>query len=105
MEKCPEVTGIVLKTISNADSQVLALKNGEIDVVTDLTPAVAQSLVGDKNISVYSINDTGAYEVAFNTAQYPANYLCLPACHEPRGRTGRPLVLSSVPVVRPTPPF
>jgi len=71
--KVPEVTGIVLKTISNADSQVLALKNGEIDVVTDLTPAVAQSLVGDKNISVYSINDTGAYEVAFNTAQYPAN--------------------------------
>jgi peptide/nickel transport system substrate-binding protein len=69
----PRVTGIVLKTITNADSQVLALKNGEIDVVTDLTPAVAQSLAGDKNISVYSINDTGAYEVAFNTAQYPAN--------------------------------
>jgi len=71
--KVPAVTGIVLKTISNADSRVLALKNGEIDVVTDLTPAVAQSLAGDKNISVYSINDTGAYEVAFNTAQYPAN--------------------------------
>jgi peptide/nickel transport system substrate-binding protein len=71
--KVPAVTGIVLKTISNADSQVLALKNGEIDVVTDITPAVAQSLTGNKNISVYSINDTGAYEVAFNTAQYPAN--------------------------------
>lgn len=71
--KVPAVTGIVLKTISNADSQVLALKNGEIDVVTGITPAVAQSLAGDKNISVYAINDTGAYEVAFNTAQYPAN--------------------------------
>jgi len=69
----PAVTGIVLKTISNADSQVLALKNGEIDVVTGINPAVAQNLAGDKNISVYSINDTGAYEVAFNTAQYPAN--------------------------------
>ena len=71
--KVPKVTGIVLKTISNADSQVLALKNGEIDVVTDITPTVAQSLAGEKTISVYSINDTGAYEVAFNTAQYPAN--------------------------------
>jgi peptide/nickel transport system substrate-binding protein len=71
--KVPAVTGIVLKTISNADSQVLALKNGEIDVVTGITPAVAQSLAGDINISVYAIDDTGAYEVAFNTAQYPAN--------------------------------
>lgn len=67
------ITGIVLKTITNADSQVLALKNGEIDVVSDLTPAVAKSLAGEKNIAVYTINDTGAYEVAFNTAQYPAN--------------------------------
>jgi ABC-type dipeptide transport system, periplasmic component len=71
--KVPAVTGIVLKTISNADSQVLALKNGEIDVVSDITPTVAQSLAEDKNITVYAISDTGAYEVAFNTAQYPAN--------------------------------
>ncbi|MFA5331891.1 MAG: ABC transporter substrate-binding protein [Methanoregula sp.] len=71
--KKANITGIVLKTITNADSQVLALKNGEIDVVSDLTPAVAQSLAGEKNIAVYAINDTGAYEVAFNTAQYPAN--------------------------------
>lgn len=71
--KKANISGIVLKTISNADSQVLALKNGEIDVVTGLTPAVAQSLAGEEDITVYAINDTGAYEVAFNTAQYPAN--------------------------------
>jgi peptide/nickel transport system substrate-binding protein len=71
--KTANITGIVLKTITNADSQVLALKNGEIDVVTGITPTVAQSLAGEKNISLYAINDTGAYEVAFNTAQYPAN--------------------------------
>ncbi|MDD1701968.1 MAG: ABC transporter substrate-binding protein [Methanoregula sp.] len=71
--KKANITGIVLKTITNADSQILALKNGEIDVVSGLTPAVAQSLAGEKNIAVYAINDTGAYEVAFNTAQYPAN--------------------------------
>lgn len=67
------VSGIVLKTITNADSQVLALKNGEIDVVSGLTPAVAQSLSGEKNIAIYTINDTAAYEVAFNMNQYPAN--------------------------------
>lgn len=69
----PHITGVTLKTITNPDSQVLSLKNGEIDVVSGLTPAVAQSLAGEKNIAVYSINDTGAYEVAFNMNQYPAN--------------------------------
>ena len=71
--RVPTIPGVVLKVITNADSQVLALKNGEIDVVSGLTPAVAQSLSGDSNISIYSINDTGACEVAFNMAQYPAN--------------------------------
>ena len=71
--KTANITGIVLKTITNADSQVLALKNGEIDVVTGLTPAVAQSLTHEKNIGIYAINDTSAYEVAFNIDQYPAN--------------------------------
>jgi peptide/nickel transport system substrate-binding protein len=71
--KKANITGIVLKTITNADSQVLALKNGEVDVVTGLTPAVAQSLAGEKNIAVYSLNYTGAYEVAFNIEEYPAN--------------------------------
>ena len=71
--RIPVITGVILKVITNADSQVLALKNGEIDVVSGITPAVAQSLSGEPNIAVYSINDTGVYEVAFNMAQYPAN--------------------------------
>ncbi len=71
--RVPVISGVILKVITNPDSQVLALKNGEIDVVTGISPAVAQSLAGEPNISVYSINDTGACEVAFNMAQYPAN--------------------------------
>jgi peptide/nickel transport system substrate-binding protein len=71
--RVPAIPGVVLKMITNPDSQVLALENGEIDVVSGITPAVAQSLSGNSNISVYSINDTGACEVAFNMAQYPAN--------------------------------
>jgi len=71
--RVPAISGIILKTITNPDSQILALKNGEIDVVSGITPAVAQSLSGEKNITVYSINDTGTYEVAFDMNQYPAN--------------------------------
>jgi len=69
----PEISGVILTVITNADSKVLALKNGEIDVVNGITPAVAGSLKGEKNIGLYTINDTGAYEVAFNMNQYPAN--------------------------------
>jgi peptide/nickel transport system substrate-binding protein len=69
----PKISGVVLKVITNADSKVLALRNGEIDVVSGLDPAVAWSLSGQKNIGQYTINNTGAYEVAFNMNQYPAN--------------------------------
>lgn len=69
----PNVSGIVLRLITNPDSQVLALKNGEIDVVSGITPAVAQSLAQEKNISVYAIRNAGSFEVAFNLNQYPAN--------------------------------
>jgi peptide/nickel transport system substrate-binding protein len=71
--KVPRISGVILKVVTNADSKVLALKNGEIDVVSGITPAVAQSLAGEKNIGLYTIKDTGAYEVAFNMNQYPAN--------------------------------
>ncbi|MCK9630586.1 MAG: ABC transporter substrate-binding protein [Methanoregula sp.] len=71
--KKAQISGVVLKVITNPDSQVLALKNSEIDVVSDISPAVAKSLKGEKDIAMYTIKDTGAYEVAFNLAQYPAN--------------------------------
>lgn len=71
--KVPAVSGLVFKLITNADSRVLALKNGEIDVVSDISPAVAQSLAGEKDISIYTISDTSSYEVAFNMARYPSN--------------------------------
>ncbi|MFA4861881.1 ABC transporter substrate-binding protein [Methanoregula sp.] len=69
----PKVTGVVLKLITNPDSQVLALKNGEIDVVSGISPAVAQNLQQEKNISIYTIRNSATYEIAFNLNQYPAN--------------------------------
>jgi len=69
----PKISGIVLRLITNPDSQVLALKNREVDVVSGISPAVAQSLSQEKNISIYTIRDSGSYEIAFNANQYPAN--------------------------------
>lgn len=71
--KVPVVTGVVLRLIANPDSQVLALKNGEVDVVSGISPTVAQSLSGQKSISLYTINDTGTFEVAFNMGKYPSS--------------------------------
>jgi len=71
--KVPAISGVVLKLITNPDSQVLALKNGEIDVVSGIPPAVAESLKNEKDISTYTIQDSGAYEIAFNMKGYPSN--------------------------------
>jgi peptide/nickel transport system substrate-binding protein len=69
----PNVTGVILKLITNKDSQVLALKNGEIDVVTGITQAVVDSLRQEPNIGIYTMNDTTGYEMGFDMVQYPTN--------------------------------
>jgi peptide/nickel transport system substrate-binding protein len=69
----PTVSGVVLKLITNKDSQVLALKNGEIDVVSGLTPAVADSLRNEPDIGLYTMKDTTGYEMGYNMAQYPTS--------------------------------
>ncbi len=69
----PYISGVILKVITNKDSQVLALKSGEVDVITGINPAVADSLRNEQNIGVYTLNGTTGYEMAFNMEQYPAN--------------------------------
>jgi peptide/nickel transport system substrate-binding protein len=69
----PHVKRVVLKVITNKDSQVLALKSGEVDVVAELSAAVADSLEGVENIEVYSITDTRGYELGFNVNNHPAD--------------------------------
>ena len=69
----PNVSGVILKLITNKDSQVLALKNGEIDVVSGLTPAIADSLRNNPDIGIYTMKDTTGYEMAYNMEQYPTN--------------------------------
>jgi len=69
----PKISGVILKLITNKDSQVLALKNGEVDVVSGISAAVADSLRQDPDIGIFTVKDTTGYEMAFNVAQYPTN--------------------------------
>ena len=69
----PKVTGAILKLITNKDSQVLALKNGEIDVVTGISPALAANLKNEPGIDIITIPATAGYEMGFNMIQYPTN--------------------------------
>lgn len=69
----PLITGAILKLITNKDSQVLALKNGEIDIVTGITPAVAESLRQEPGIGICIIPGTTGYEMGYNMIQYPTN--------------------------------
>ncbi|MDD1729794.1 MAG: ABC transporter substrate-binding protein [Methanospirillum sp.] len=69
----PKISGVILKLITNQDSQILALKNGEIDIVSDITPAVADSLRNEPNIGVITIPATTGYELGFTMIQYPTN--------------------------------
>ena len=69
----PNITGVILKLITNKDSQILALKAGEVDVVTGISPAVAETLAKEPDIGIYAMKDVIGYEVAFNLGQYPSN--------------------------------
>jgi peptide/nickel transport system substrate-binding protein len=69
----PYVKEIMLKVFTSKDPQILALKSGEVDIVSDISPPIADSLKGTENIEVYSIPDTRGYEVDFNVKNYPSN--------------------------------
>ncbi len=69
----PQVREVVFKVITSKDSQILALKSGEVDVVNDISPVIADSLEGTKDIEVYPLPDTKGYEVGFNIKNYPSN--------------------------------
>jgi len=71
----PMVKEVIIKVIPNKDSQVLALKSGEVDVVNDVSPAVARSLKGSGGIEIFTAPDTRGYELGFNLNNYPTDNL------------------------------
>jgi len=69
----PLVEQIIIKVIPNKDSQVLALKSGDVDVVSDLSPAVAKILQGTDGIEVFTAPATRGYELGFNLNNSPTD--------------------------------
>jgi len=49
----PAIREVILKIIPNKDAQVLALKSGEVDVVSEISPAVARSIEGFNGIKTF----------------------------------------------------
>ncbi|OPY57635.1 MAG: putative ABC transporter periplasmic-binding protein [Methanosaeta sp. PtaU1.Bin055] len=71
----PKVGEVIFKVIPNKDAQILALKSGEVDVVSEISPAVARSLEGSNGIEVFVALDTRGYELGFNLKNYPTDRL------------------------------
>ncbi|NQE04558.1 hypothetical protein C5S32_01690 [ANME-1 cluster archaeon GoMg1] len=69
----PHVKEVVFKVIPHKDLQVLALKSGEVDIVYDISFAIADDLEGKKNIGVYLIPETSFQILGFNCELYPTN--------------------------------
>ena len=73
--KKPSINEVIIKVITNKDSQLLALKSAEVDVVNDISPAVARNLEGTDNIRVFTAAATRGYELGFNLNNYPTDHL------------------------------
>jgi len=67
----PHVKEVIFRVITNKDSQILALKSGEVDVVSDISPAVARSLGRSGEIKIFTAPETRGYELGFNLNNYP----------------------------------
>jgi len=71
----PAIGEVITKVIPNKDAQVLALKSGEVDVVSDISPAVARSIEGSNGIETFVAPGTRGYELGFNLNNYPTDIL------------------------------
>ncbi|NPV61948.1 MAG: ABC transporter substrate-binding protein [Methanotrichaceae archaeon] len=73
--KKPLVNQVIIKVIPNKDSQVLSLKSGSVDVVSDLGPAIARSLQGEDDLKIFTAPATRGYELGFNLNNSPTDNL------------------------------
>jgi peptide/nickel transport system substrate-binding protein len=69
----PHIKEVVFKVIPHKDPQILALKSGEVDIVYDVSFAIADDLEEKKNIEVYTIPETSFQGIGFNCKLYPTN--------------------------------
>lgn len=71
--KMPSVKEIVFRVMPSQDVQILAVQNGEIDVVYDISSAEANMLKGREGMKSYSIPEVSFMDIGFNCKMYPTN--------------------------------
>jgi peptide/nickel transport system substrate-binding protein len=69
----PKVDKLLLKIIPSLDSQVLALKSGELDMIEIQPGPIVRDLMSTPNVSVMTAPSTYIYYVDFNLRRYPMN--------------------------------
>ncbi len=62
----PEIDEVVFRVFENEETKVLALKEGEIDFVDSVTPAVFRSLEGEPDITTHQAVASGFSSLSFN---------------------------------------
>ncbi len=79
----PKISGFGLQYFTSPDAELLALKNGQVDAVWDLTPSGAVSLRSDSSLTVHSQAGLNAHDFIFNdyAKQTVDRELALPIVH------------------------
>jgi peptide/nickel transport system substrate-binding protein len=62
----PKIDGLIFRYFTNSDVAVQALRKGEVDVVTNLTPVQYDALAGDPRIARNESRDSRFTELGFN---------------------------------------
>ena len=62
----PSIDEIVFRYYANQESMALALREGEVDIVSGLIPNLARSIDGYPNIAVHQVPARGFLNLAFN---------------------------------------
>ncbi len=68
----PKTKTITLRLIGNSSARLIALENGEVDIMTSISPTEMMAAKGDQNITVYEYNTAQMYYFAFNNTKGPA---------------------------------
>jgi peptide/nickel transport system substrate-binding protein len=70
----PYIDTLIYPVISNPDAMLLALKKGDVDVVTWSIPyASVADIAKDPNIRLWNVTELGARFMYFNCRRYPMN--------------------------------
>lgn len=74
----PTVKEVVFRVFPDVNTEVLALRNGEIDVIANvLPPALAKSVEGDSKIKTVKVPSLGWAHMQYNTKRAPLDKLAV----------------------------